>query len=32
MTFADKLSYFISSVKFTEYTGIKVPLKLESEG
>ena len=25
-------SYFISSVKFTEYTGIKVPLKLESEG
>lgn len=25
-------SYFISSVKFTEYTGIKVPMKLESEG
>lgn len=25
-------SYFISSVKFTEYAGIKVPLKLESEG
>lgn len=25
-------SYFISSVKFTECTGIKVPLKLESEG
>lgn len=25
-------SYFISSVKFTEYTGIEVPLKLESEG
>lgn len=25
-------SYFISSVKFTEYIGIKVPLKLESEG
>lgn len=25
-------SYFISFVKFTEYTGIKVPLKLESEG
>lgn len=25
-------SYFISSVKFTEYTGIKVSLKLESEG
>ncbi len=25
-------SYFISSVKFTEYTGIKIPMKLESEG
>ncbi len=25
-------SYFISSIKFTEYTGIKIPMKLESEG